>query len=364
VFNKINSLFISLKKISNLITQATKFKIYAILLAFLDKVGINAIFRTINKKKLAILMFHGISKKNFSYSHKRLIPKKLFEEILKYLKKKNYIFITLSDWLKIVKRQINHNYIILTFDDGFKNIIENAYPIMLKYGAKGCFYVVSSLIGNYQLLLSDYLEVLVRNHNNSIFKFVFKNKEIIYPLNSEQQIRKAYGDIKVKLRNLPNKEKISHLKQFPFSNNISNFQKVPKDYLISNWEELSSLNKNILEIGCHTKTHPLLEMLNSEIELNEELYQSKLEIEKKIGYSIYHLCYPAGSYNKSVIQSAGKYGYRTGVTVEEGFNSINSDLFQLKRLKINNDFLMFKFKISGFYYFIKNIFQNLILKQK
>ena len=115
----------------------------------------------------------------------------IFIKIVKYLKKKKYVFITLSDWLNIInyEKKLRHRYIILTFDDGFKNVVEQAYPIMKNYGAKGCFYVVSSVIGSQKLNWIEYLEVLVRNHTSSSFDFNYFDKLIKYPLNSDSNIR-------------------------------------------------------------------------------------------------------------------------------------------------------------------------------
>ena len=143
-----------------------------LILDLLDRLGINGLFRLINRKKMIILMYHGISRENFSFYHRRYLPKSTFIKQIKYLKKRNYKFITLTDWLNIVnnKKKVKHRYIILTFDDGFKNVVEQAYPIMKKYDAKGCFFIVSSIIGKDQLMWSAYLEVLVRNHKNSKFR--------------------------------------------------------------------------------------------------------------------------------------------------------------------------------------------------
>ena len=351
----------SIRKIRDyLVSFKAQINSIQILLKFLDKLGINNLFRLINRKKLIILLYHGISKKDFKFYHRRYLPKSIFIKQITYLKKKNYKFITLTDWVKIIKinSRLKHRYVILTFDDGLKSVVDHAYPIMKKYGAKGCFYIVSDIIGNNKLLWTDYLDVFFRNYNDSKFKFLFNGQEFIYKINSELDLLKIFADIKIKLRLLPNKERIEYLNQFSLSNNINNFQNVPKDYLIVNWEELISLDREILEIGGHTKTHPLLTVLNKKDEFLKELFESKKEIEQKIGYSIKHFCFPAGNYDKTTIHYTKKHGYLTAVTIKQGLNLINSDLFQLKRIKTDNNFLIFKYKISGLYYFIQSKFSS------
>lgn len=341
-----------------------------IFLTFFDKCCINDFFRYINRKKMILLLYHGISENYFSIQHKRYLPKSIFEKQVIYLKKKKYKFITLSDWVNQVENKIKvkDRYIILTFDDGFKNVVEQAYPIMKKYDAKGCFYVISDIIENEKLIWGDYIDVFIRNYTGSKFNFIFKDQELVYSLNSESSIKRTIGDIKEKLKFLNNPERASHLKEFNKSNNIKNFAKVPKNYLIADWDDLKSLDKNILEIGGHSKTHTNLTTLNAENEFYEELFESKVKIEEKVNYPVIHLSYPIGFYNKIVIDYAKKYGYLTGTTIIDGLNSVKTDLFQLKRIRMDNELTLFKYKISGLYYFAGNkigaLFPNKFLFEK
>ena len=319
------------------------------ILNILDKFGLNFFFSYLNKKQLLILIYHGISEKDFNYNHRRYYSKSLFEKELKYLKKRRYQFISLTEWLKLIKinKIIKNKYVILTFDDGFKNVIDNAYPIMKKYNAKGCYYVISGLIGKDELIWSDYIEILLKNYKDLNFQFTFKGQNYNYTLDNPRKVQICISDIKNKLRTLPNNDRLSHLEQFNPKNNILNFKEIPKDYLMADWNELKTIDKNILEIGGHSKSHPNLASLKNEEEFIEELYESKNEIEEKLDCSIDHICYPVGSYNANTIEYAKKYGYLTGVTTKEGFNTPKTDLFQLKRLNIKNNFLLFKYKISG-----------------
>ena len=117
---------------------------------------------------------------------------------------------------------------------------------------------------------------------------------------------------------------------------------------MTEWIDLVPLNRNILEIGGHTKTHPNLDTLKNEKEFYQELKESKDMIKENIGYEINHLCYPAGAFNESVIQYVKKFGYKTATTTIEGFNNHKTDVYQLKRFQMQNNFILFKAKVSGF----------------
>ena len=76
----------------------------------------------------------GICDDNFTILKgydERHIPKSLFRKHLVYLIRKGYQFVTMSDLVLLLKEKRKLNKIVvLTFDDGFRNVIENAYPIM------------------------------------------------------------------------------------------------------------------------------------------------------------------------------------------------------------------------------------------
>jgi peptidoglycan/xylan/chitin deacetylase (PgdA/CDA1 family) len=68
----------------------------------------------------------------------------LFEQQIGYLSKNKYNFIDFEDLQKGV---IPNKPIILTFDDGYKNLYDNAYPILKKYNAKATIFLISNFIG-------------------------------------------------------------------------------------------------------------------------------------------------------------------------------------------------------------------------
>ncbi len=99
-------------------------------LTILEISGINALFRAINQSKAMILCYHGICDDDFKLLQgydERHIPKSVFRKQLIYLKCKGYNFVSLStlvDRLK-AKRKVE-KMVVLTFDDGFRNIVNNA----------------------------------------------------------------------------------------------------------------------------------------------------------------------------------------------------------------------------------------------
>ena len=88
--------------------------------------------------KIPVLLYHSISDDNSMMSLKLNI----FENQIKYLKKNGYTSINFDEIDQNKKKQI-----IITFDDGYKDVFVNALPILKKYEFKATCFFVTNLIG-------------------------------------------------------------------------------------------------------------------------------------------------------------------------------------------------------------------------
>ncbi len=328
-----------------------------LLLIALGFLGIHAFFRFLNSKKAIILWYHGICDDDFTMLKgydERHIPKSIFRKHLEYLIKKGYRFATMSELVRLLKDKKDvSKIVVLTFDDGFRNVVQNAYPIMKELNAKGCLYVVSDLITHQNLLWTDFIEMAVRHNTTGKIEFVFNGERLQYQLSTKKSYEDAIREIKKKLRAISDAERKEHLKQFNLDS--MDLKKVPKELLAANWQEIQGLDKNTLEVGSHTRSHPNCANLTQEEEFESELQGSKADIEKHVGYPVDNFCYPAGSYNNRVIEYVQKYNYQSATTIVPGFNDAHTPLHQLRRVSTNENLWLFKAMISGSYFFMVDL---------
>lgn len=92
---------------------------------------------------IPILMYHGVLDK--AYGAVELFVKvSEFEEQMKYLKENNFTPIFLSEIEDAPKYD---KPILITFDDGYKDVYTNAYPILKKYNLKANLYIITDWVG-------------------------------------------------------------------------------------------------------------------------------------------------------------------------------------------------------------------------
>jgi peptidoglycan/xylan/chitin deacetylase (PgdA/CDA1 family) len=106
------------------------------------------------------------------------------------------------------------------------------------------------------------------------------------------------------------------------------------DYLT--WEQIKLLAANGIEIGGHTKTHPLLPTLDAAAS-REELIGGKQDIETQLGQNITTFCYPTGRYNDKVIQQVKEAGYIAAVTMVQRKAASTDNLLLMPRLGVYKD---------------------------
>lgn len=120
-----------------------------------------------------------------------------------------------------------------------------------------------------------------------------------------------------------------------------------------NWNNVVEMEQNGFIISSHTRNHAYLPDLTLNA-LREEIVGSKKLIETKLKHKIHFIAYPNGGFTnvaKAIIEEAG---YKAAVTTNRGQDRYNRNLYELKRIRMNDldnryyGLILFA-KMSGFY---------------
>lgn len=115
-----------------------------------------------NEPRIAILMYHSVSKPNGTFSrpyYEVCTSPETFETHMKFLYENNYQVISLLQVLNLLNQPgaLNkHNksykpvkpYVVLTFDDGFRDFYTQAAPVLQKYGFTASVFLPTAYIGD------------------------------------------------------------------------------------------------------------------------------------------------------------------------------------------------------------------------
>ncbi|MDD5560550.1 MAG: polysaccharide deacetylase family protein [Candidatus Omnitrophica bacterium] len=138
-------------------------KIAVILLALIILLGAFYFFWFIPKYTVPILAYHSIN-----YKEKApFVSPENFTKQLEYIKKKGYEVITLDELVESIKnkKRLKRNKVVITFDDGYKDNFEYAYPILKKFGFPATVFLVTDYIGNDKRFLNwDQVRFMSKNN--------------------------------------------------------------------------------------------------------------------------------------------------------------------------------------------------------
>lgn len=267
----------------------------------------------------------------------------LFDKCISYISKKYDVMLFeelafSSNYIDNDGRTNNGGKKIATimFDDGYKDNIEFASPILKKYGVKASFYVVTECIDKNIPTWTHILEYLFQftSIQNIDMNFDFLPQELkISTLNNHAERIKYVSKLK------PFLKKLSHGKREIILNRvIETYTDIELPKVMMDWEDLRKLKDEGHYIGSHTVTHCMLGTMESENEITLELIASGKRIEEELGYFPITISYPVGSFNKTTKELAKKVGYKIGLAVKQNVHNPQiDDLFEVSRIELYNE---------------------------
>lgn len=327
--------------------SSLKLKLREGLVESLDLLGVNAVYRQINSHKILLLNYHGICDDDFdggNYSQRHM-RKGVFRRHVAYLREKGFHFASLLEICNTLRDPSRRpqKMVTLTFDDGFRNVVRNAYPIMQEFGAKGCIYVISDLAGTRRVIWPIWLEMHTLANPEPYFELQIEDRTIQLDLSSPALRARAVAVVNGAMARLSGELQ----REYVMKLTSATISPLPDEFAKADWAELRSMDPAIMEIGSHTRTHANLAAFKTEQALDDEVGESRRIIEQKIERPVLHFCYPWGRYNDRVVAKVRQHGYMSATTTNYGPNVQGADLMLLKRIGTDGDFTKFKAQLSG-----------------
>lgn len=231
--------------------------------------------------KPRILMYHMVRDHIDGAKFNKLRVKPIeFEKQIAWMKSQGFHFVTMHE-LQENWGQHPAKTVAITFDDGYLDNLENAYPVLEKYQAKATIYVV---VDRHDRDWSTYKKA----HHNS----------------GELMREPKLNDAQVK----------------------------------------QLADSGLIEIGSHTLTHANLNELD-DADCLCELVDAKQQLEQLIAQPVTSFAYPFGIYSDRDVKLARQAGYSNAVTTVEGIDGLQPDFMQLQRIKISGKDSLFAVKL-------------------
>jgi len=275
------------------------------------------------------------------------VKSKTFEAHLTFLKK-HFEIISLSELYSNPSsppyrkgEKSKKPWCILTFDDGWYDFYEYAFPLLKKFQAPATVFLPTDFIGTNKWFWTDRLaEIFLQKHKiiSPVPPLVKGGlREVIEKLENLKGSLELRLERAIEILKAYREEEIEEiLSALSARRNID--QDLPSRAFLS-WEEVREMAQSgLISFGSHTASHRILTTLTDE-EIWDELIRSKEKLidEKVVDSSFIPFCYPNGNYNEKIEKMVKEAGYSLAVTTESGWNQFGSDPFIHKRIGIHQD---------------------------
>ena len=237
-----------------------------------------------------------------------------FREQVRYLKR--WFAVPAPDEVldSLERGSFSHPTVLITFDDGYRDNYELAFPILRELGVPACFFVVTGLLDAPTLPWWDRVAYSIK-----MMKGI--RLELGYPERLTIDLRKV-SRARATWRVLRACKEARSFDEPRFSDELAMRTGVSVDTrtlarrLFMSWDSLREMARAGMTIGSHTVTHSVLASL-SEPAQRRELQESRRRIADAAGTLPEMLAYPVGgprSFTGVTRQLAREAGYRAAFT--------------------------------------------------
>ncbi len=281
--------------------------------------GLSRIFAHANRRHPVVLAFHGVTSDapghlcNYQGKHLHL---PIFTRLMEHLRER-YAPVPLSRvtaWLG-GRDELPEGAAAVTFDDGYRNVITNAAPVLSSLGIPATVYVVTEFVEKGEMVWTDKIVSALAATARERLTLTLRESPINLPIGNDREKIAADRALRALCKSLADEDRVV------FVDRIVESLGVGERELLSVWadheplrsEDLRALRGHGIEVGSHTASHKILTRC-SPAETRRQLEESKRFIEGVTGQSCTEFSYPNGG--------PGDFDGRTGAcAIDAGYQS-------------------------------------------
>jgi peptidoglycan/xylan/chitin deacetylase (PgdA/CDA1 family) len=274
------------------------------------------------------------------------VTPQFFARMVRHLRGSRLDLISLDEMhRRMVEGDFSRRFLCLTFDDGYRDLREWAYPILREEGVPFAIYVSTSFPDRLGELWWVVLErVIARNDRVGL---TIGGRDRTFDCGTLAEKQALYNELYRWLRRRPTENEMRGIVRSLAAYYHVDILSLCNELCMS-WPELAELASDpLVTIGAHTINHPVLSRLpqdaaRSEMELSRSVIEATLAIKPA------HLSYPYGDRTAAgnrEFAMAAEVGFKTAVTARTGvlFASHKRSMTALPRISLHGDYQQMRY---------------------
>lgn len=298
------------------------------------------------ENQLTIVMYHGIVKSPLKIYDWCFIEENSFRIQIEYLKK-HFEILSLPEAVERMKNgEIERPTAVITFDDGYQNNFDIAFPILRREGIPASIFLTTGLTNTndtvWQCRLNLALSQTSKSHiewNGSRFDLSTAGLRANASATIQESLKKIeHSQLMAAIRNIILKLDDDPDRPIEIGSPFRMLDKMAIAEMVAS---------GLIEFGAHTHHHAILSLLSKK-ERCYEISETIKWVHEVTGLPCRYFAYPNGrleDYDIETIQDLRAYGIQIAVTTISGPNNIMTPAMELRRYGVGADLTMAKFQL-------------------
>jgi peptidoglycan/xylan/chitin deacetylase (PgdA/CDA1 family) len=274
------------------------------------------------------------------------IETSFLDQLLGHLRARKLELVSMDEVRRrLVERDFSRRFVALTFDDGYRDNLEFAWPVLRKHEVPFALFIATSFPDRLGELWWVALEQVIAKSDRLAVEMDGKSR--FFNCGDTQGKREAFEEIYWWLRSQSTYDDLLRAIR-DLSARYGVDLKSPCRELCMDWAEIGRMAEDPLcTIGAHTISHPILSKVSADV-VRTEMKRSAEIIEAALGRKPEHFAYPYGeprSAGTREFKLAEEAGFATAVTTRPDVlkPAHRNTLTALPRISVNGNFQATRF---------------------
>ena len=236
---------------------------------------------------------------------------------------------------RTARRPLPPRAVLVTFDDGYRDFLEHAWPVLGRLGIPATMFIPTSYPDSGQAFWWDRLWRAVATAPEGTVDTPAGSLELTDEA-SRRTATRTLVDHHKRMGHAAAMRSVDELVARLGVKGRRRGGRRPDDPDLLSWDEIKRLAATGLHVAPHSRAHPLLTRLEPDA-LDAELVGSRQDLHAHLGELACGtaFAYPAGAHDAAARDALVRTGYELGFTTERGINQVGaSDPLRLRRINV------------------------------